>query len=582
MDDETFFPHVEIFTPAESHEVTAPIILPNIQRDRQNLNLFNPFPKQTTTLITAPSNSGKTFYLKSLLRNSHLYFETPVTKVIVFNQNSKVSFLSPDEDYVSAINDNKDDEINQSHVNSFENNGTSGIFETVDFNGSSNNNNNNNSVFPFPIEEYSISEPDFDFDTLSSGTVVIFEDVVNLTPTILECINVRGHHQDLSHIFVVSHGILGNSHQFQLLNYVHRLILFTSTKAVTRLAKYLVSNFFTDKESQNYLKKVIGIAERSKSVLHIELNGTAQSAQHLALSHVTSLASKGFCFIFPFPYFWHKYKSRDVSHLYSVSDEIRNDVMQAMVDDTVPQFVFIDGSHFKDMAPKLQLEPQVDNETEACLDQNDDVQFAAVKANLQSDIKKFMRTDQQFDALNLLDEILHNPCFCISHEGRRLKFARESDKKSISLIDFLFQCIRKNGPNEKHKPIHDIYQRFVKCMIDNNTPETLFKNRLLLMPIENSFPEKNRLNRQRVNFSTQKFSGDFVNNRPRYSRRLAKKHKLQQQQQQLQSHSWNHITPFSHHYSHPLQQSLPPLPVHYSRPNYYISHQPPMQSSISY
>jgi len=415
-----------------------------------------------------------------------------------------------------------------------------------------------------------------------------------LIPPIIECINVRGHHQNLSHIFVVTHGVLGNS-QFQLLSYVHRLILFTSTKAVTRLAKYLVSHFFTDKETQDYLKKVIGITERSKSVLHIELNGTAQSAHHLALSHVTSLASKGFCLVFPFPYFWHKYKSRDVSHLYSVSDEIRNAVMQAMVDDTVPQFVFVDGSHFKDITTTLQQEAQVENENEtACLDQSDDVHFAAVKTKLQTDVKKFMRVDQQFDALNLLDEILSNPCFCISHEGRRLKFARESDKKSISLVDFLLQCIRKNGPNEKHKPIHDIYYKFVKCMIDNNTPESLFKNRLLLVPNEISFLQKKRPNLKKNNISNQNLTRNFVDNRSRRSRRLAKKYRLQQQQQQqqqqlqqqqqrqqLQTHSWNHITPYPYHYSPPLQQQT--LPVQYSRPSYFISHQPqPMHPSVSY
>ena len=53
---------------------------------------FNPFPPQSTTLVVGPSNCGKTWFLKELLENQHLFFPRPVERVVVVNCRPGIAF----------------------------------------------------------------------------------------------------------------------------------------------------------------------------------------------------------------------------------------------------------------------------------------------------------------------------------------------------------------------------------------------------------------------------------------------------------------------------------------------------------
>jgi hypothetical protein len=53
--------------------------------------IFLPFPRNCISLLTAPTNSGKSTYLKHILENAHLFFAEPFERVIVINCHALVS-----------------------------------------------------------------------------------------------------------------------------------------------------------------------------------------------------------------------------------------------------------------------------------------------------------------------------------------------------------------------------------------------------------------------------------------------------------------------------------------------------------
>ena len=188
---------------------------------------FLPFAHSSTTLLTGPSNIGKTTYVKRILENSHLFFEKPIKRVIVINYNPRVTFYTLEQQP--------------------------------------------DSPWPLPpVEQYLNGE--FQVDTLEEDDCIIFGDLQGIPDDLRTVVNLITHHVKLAHCFVVTHGLLNNTDHFALLQYVHRIVLFTQSKAVCRLARYINATFFTDPETKEYLKQIIGVAERHQQILHLELN----------------------------------------------------------------------------------------------------------------------------------------------------------------------------------------------------------------------------------------------------------------------------------------------------------------------
>ena len=64
---------------------------PLIQQQQKN-PVFEPFPKNSSTLLVAPSKTGKSWFLKVILENQELYFRNLITRVLVINCDPRIEF----------------------------------------------------------------------------------------------------------------------------------------------------------------------------------------------------------------------------------------------------------------------------------------------------------------------------------------------------------------------------------------------------------------------------------------------------------------------------------------------------------
>ena len=141
---------------------------------------FLPFPRNCVSLLTSPSNTGKSTYIQSILENAHLFFAQPFDRVVVVNCHSQVSTYQLQQ--LPSC--------------------------------------------PWPVaqvEHFLISE--FYTDILQPNDVVILEDLQQVTSNVKLLVTTIAHHSDLSALFIVTHALLG-TRQFELLSYVHKVILF--------------------------------------------------------------------------------------------------------------------------------------------------------------------------------------------------------------------------------------------------------------------------------------------------------------------------------------------------------------------
>ena len=178
--------------------------------------IFLPFPRNCVSLLTSPTNTGKSTYIKKILEHSHLFFAQPLERVVVVNCHSLVSHYQ-----LEQLPD---------------------------------------CPWPVPpVEHYLLSE--FYTEILQSNDILVFEDLQSLTPNLRLVITAITHHCNLSSVFIVTHSLLGSS-QFELLSLVHKIILFCQSGAVTRLALYIIRTFFVDAELKLLLKSILAVAEQ--------------------------------------------------------------------------------------------------------------------------------------------------------------------------------------------------------------------------------------------------------------------------------------------------------------------------------
>ena len=194
------------------------------------------FPKYSTNLVVGVSNSGKSYLIRHYLSSPEKYFEQIPENIYIVHCNS----------------------------------------QTPDYNLTS-------TEFTKVVEIYI---EDFDLNIVEPNSILVFEDVNKVYETIKIACNVATHHLPLLSLFIVSQGVTGNTH-FDLVKLVHRLIFCLGSKSAYKSAEFIVKFFYKDRETQNYILKILTFASRLESHFLLELNSiAARPRPFLAYTHI--------------------------------------------------------------------------------------------------------------------------------------------------------------------------------------------------------------------------------------------------------------------------------------------------------
>lgn len=391
---------------------------------------FLPFPRNCISLLTSPTNTGKSTYLKNILTHPHLYFATPFDRIIVVNCHSLVSTYELEQD----------------------------------------------PSCPWPeisVEHYLLA--DFLTEILQPNDLLIIEDLQELTPNIKLLVTAITHHCDLTACFIVTHSLLG-SRQFELLSYVHKVILFLKSAAVARLALYIIRHFFVDPQLKTYLKGVLGVAESQQAIIHLEINPIAGSntAHHIALTHLLNLTHpKGFCLLYPHPNTMSFYEKNQQppSEIDSLDAELLDQLPEVLHPDS---FVLLNAQAVKQW--------KVQESNGECAQDVGEKEWTEACNTLEDMINDTVPISKLFKAKSLCKELLKNPQFCLDTNGRTMHFM-DKPKVNFSVLDYILVATRQAGPKEISK-INDaqykLYRLVTKSLLNRNTPTQLIKNKILL------------------------------------------------------------------------------------------------------
>ena len=446
----------------------------------QSRKYFHPFPAASSTLIVAPPYTGKSYFVKQVLESQELYFEKPISKVIVINCDERVKFYTLEK---PPSRRGEEDER------------------------------------PLPVVEQYVWDT-FDSATLKEGDVVLVDDLQVITPRVRELITALTHHCFLGHLFVICHGVLG-TRMYELLSYVHRVCLFTASTAVVRLGLYIIQRFYVDAELKEFLKIVIGICERQQEVLILEINNLPGNVQpyHVALSHLTKLRNPEASFAMAY-----SYPSR--SGLYEkLAREKRIGRVSTTLLEALPPKEYLPRGSFlilnplnvqelRDAAEETDAAPVTeetardgDASEEDCL-QKQTAEWEDAVAELETRIEDFVdpKGGKWLLAKNLLKEILRNSNICIL-DNRKEMMIENRDSTRVSVLDFVTNAIRRCGPNEHETRGNSaefrLYRIYVESLLRNLCPRSLFKNKMLLSggrassPLPPSRRRKNKESKKR-------------------------------------------------------------------------------------
>jgi len=406
---------------------------------------YKAFPPHSINVIASSTNSGKTFLTVHILKNRDVYFSRPFDRVCIVLCNPKIN-PSPYE-----IND---------------------PCLQVDL---------------LSLEEFNIEEH------LCKNTFVIFEDVQFLNKKITETINIYAHHLDLASVFIVCQGLLGSDDLVRLLSLSHRVLLFFSSAAGSRLSKYILSAFFQDLDIKEHLRGIISYSEKTKSILLLEINqlNGEFKPKFVALSGLGSLTSDTTTIepesegdnIMP-----HKKKQKidpPVIFPHYHEKELYADNFSdnyAEVDNFDPEslplgsYVLVPARNVTRRSKKRKRginddgDSDDDDETDCHKKWND------VVHTIEDDIDSAIPVKKHLIAKNVLKFMLRSKRFCVTKDGKTIKI-QGHPKLSLPILDFIMTAIRQSGPNEESDPLH---VQFAKIMLQSNTPKAFFKNKALL------------------------------------------------------------------------------------------------------
>ena len=424
------------------------------QQQQQQQLFFEPFPRNSSTLLVAPSCSGKSYFLKVILENSRLYFRDVITRVIVVNGNPKIRFYDLENTNIQVVQ------------------------------------------FTWPDFE------NWDYESqLEEGDVVILDDLSNFNTSARKLVNQLSHHLNLNHIFLVVHSLLQQK-TYEILNFVHSVLCFMQCSAVVRLCSYIVQTFYKDIELRDFVKKIVAGCEKEKTTLLLEINSLSvdKSAKHIAVSHLLSLANRppklSYAVVYPYPMENYAYENATGVSFGDNSNSIDSLTGSASHDFPVN---LIEGSFviLNNASVATWKKNDVKEEAAAAADclplRTEEAVWNQTILDIEQRIENYLPSVKWLLGKNLLREILTNPDVCILKDKKHM-IIYDNYKLKVSILDFILEATKKNFPTAiAAKPLHysqkrhthlsgeyQLYRIYVKSLISHSAPKMLFKNKLLL------------------------------------------------------------------------------------------------------
>ena len=418
--------------------------------------LFEPFPKNSSTLLVAPSKTGKSWFLKVILENQELYFRDLITRVLVINCDPKITFHNLEEKEGRGVGAPKLPKVIQCNWDTY------------------------------------------DSKDLLEGDIVIIDDLEEFNTHARDLVNKYAHHLNLAHVFVVTHAIL-NQKNFGLLNFVHRVLLFLKSSAVSRLSSYIEQTFFKDKETKTFIKKIIGVCERQKQPLLLEISSLPNhiAPLHVACSHLLNLTDKNcsFAVVYSHPSNIEMYQTHLLGENESRQQDkpppppslrgIQNPGLLPLPTNLIDgSFVLLNAEGLLKLKTDLKNKKEVSQSEATCLDM--EKQWNSTVAEMELKIENYIPTNRWLTAKNLLREILSNSEICVLSDRKQIML-KSNHKIKISLLDFIQEATRREFPSEhfhqkSNSKEFQKYRIFVKLLLDSFAPKLLFKNKLLYPP----------------------------------------------------------------------------------------------------
>jgi hypothetical protein len=391
------------------------------RKETGTAQFYVPFPRNSVTLISSPTYSGKTYFVQQIIKQSECYFAEPLQRVVVILSNPRVEFELDEKEH--------------------------------------------------KIELVKCSLQDFEEDILQPGDFVIVEDIQFISEQVKNICNVLCHHLNLIGVVLICQGLLGQKRLFPLLSLSHRIILFLANTACIRLSKFIIQSCYQDTELKNYLKTILSHAEREKAILLLELNPVSGSQQpfYIAISRLDNFPSDKM----PRPLiFAHPSKNRLYVEEYGDNAAEMDESPEA---EDLPKGSFV-------LVPSENIIKRSSKSANAGED-DCEKHWNEMIETIQDTIEHNFTGKKLMLAQNLLREILSSKQFCISASGKRL-IIKNAQKHKVSLLDFVTQVLRHAAPNEQMTDKLMKYLPFVKILLQNDAPTHYFKNQLLLRGIQ--------------------------------------------------------------------------------------------------
>ena len=392
--------------------------------DTSTLSSFNPFPRNSVNLVTGPTSSGKTYFVSRILENFQVYFQGPVERIVVVLCNDRIQNLS--------LNLNSEEET---------------------------------SIIQVPLKN-------FDPDQLQENDLVVIDDLQALTDVIRLTISVCAHHYNLASLFVITHSLLGNKKNFELLSLCHRIFLFLKGTANARLFKYLNSNFYQDPDIQQALKDIVPFCQRNNQVLGLELNPLASNSADtkrigvLGFSHLPSLVSKGYFIIYTTSQLAMDYDEH-ANHI-RVEPELASDFVDENTQLPKYSLVVVPASSV------ISSHKPKEEEKIMCSAQQ---QWSETLEEIEELIEANFKPSRWRDCKNLAKEILKNKNWCVYTDGRYFQ-VKGKPKTRVPLLDFLGEVTKQMfGKDKVDKPEYKHFRPYVRELRARGVSSTLLRNK---------------------------------------------------------------------------------------------------------
>jgi len=354
---------------------------------------------------------------------------------------------------------------------------------------------------------------EYELDQIEPNSLVIFDDVSALHPSIVSTVNVGAHHTPLLCVFVISQSIVGNVH-YSLSKLVHRIIFCCSTSNGVDAANNIMRRQIMDLELRQHLQEILTFCHKKKTKFLLELNNlAAHPTTFHGFSHLDHLRP-------PFPYFlaysmhpseWKK-KMSVAEKPFSKMDTGSSSSGGGKDQETFEELL----KNHKLLPPNTMIVLPVE-----CLDlkhtKQTDLNEAASKcspesvwedvlATIQGDIDLAFKPAKWREAKSLAYYILKCEELCVSRNGKfmwlkeavsprqrrrnrrhhrqhrhvRRHIYKMPERRKVNVLNFIKAMTRSAAPSETFKSAQwKLYRPIVSSLIAMGTPDFLLKNKMV-------------------------------------------------------------------------------------------------------